>query len=113
MNDFCKAFNAETQHLKENIPTPVTLTIYSDRSFTFKTKTPHTSWFIKQCAGVEKGAHKPGHEVAGEVSLKHIYEIAKIKQTDDHLKHISLEGLCRTIISSAKSMGIKVVGKGN
>lgn len=112
MNDFCKAFNAETQKYKEETPIPTHVVAYADRTFTFKTKTPRTSWLLMQCAGIEKGSDKPGQEIAGEVSMKHIYEIAKIKQTDEHLNHIELPSLCRSIISSAKSIGVAVKGKG-
>lgn len=79
-------------------------------------RTPQTSWLLLNAAeipiskkGKRKGAAKPGHEVAGTVSLKHVYEIAKIKQSELRLSGLSLEGLCRAIIYQAKSMGINVV----
>uniref|UniRef100_A0A7S3LP89 Large ribosomal subunit protein uL11m n=1 Tax=Aplanochytrium stocchinoi TaxID=215587 RepID=A0A7S3LP89_9STRA len=110
MMEFCKSFNARTINLKDNVPTPVNLTAFEDRSFEFKTKTPPTSWLLKQAAGIEKGAAKPGEETVGTVSIKHVYEIAKIKKTDEHLQHIHMKGLVKSIISSAKSMGIAVEG---
>mmetsp|Transcript_16022 Transcript_16022/g.18118 ORF Transcript_16022/g.18118 Transcript_16022/m.18118 type:complete len:147 (-) Transcript_16022:645-1085(-) len=112
MMEFCKTFNARTVEIKDNTPIPVTLTAFEDRSFDFVTKTPPTSWFLKQAAGIEKGASKPGEEIAGTVSIKHIYEIAKIKQTDEHLSHIHLQGLVKSIMSTSKSMGIQVENLG-
>lgn len=81
----------------------------SDRSFSFTTTSPPTSYFLKTAAGVEKGASRPGHEVVGEVTLKHIYEIAQIKSKDPAFEGISLESVCKTIIGSARSLGINVV----
>lgn len=86
-----------------------------DRSFTFELRTPTTAWLLLQAAGIKetkgklKGAQKPGTDVIGTVSLKHIYEIAKIKQSEPRLTGSSLEGLCKSVISQAKSMGVKVV----
>lgn len=87
-----------------------------DRSFHFDVRTPQTSWLLLNAAeaptgkkGKRKGATRPGHEVAGTVSLKHVYEIAKIKQSELRLSGLSLEGLCRSIIYQAKSIGINVV----
>lgn len=73
------------------------------------TKTPPTSYFLKKAAGIESGAKRPGHEHAGSVSVKHIYEIAKIKQED--MQEISLQSLCKSIAGSCRSMGIKVVDR--
>ena len=64
---------------------------------------------MKKAAGIEKGTGKPGHEVVGTISLKHVYEIAKIKATDEHLKHLPLESIARTILGSARSNGVQVV----
>ena len=86
-----------------------------DRSFTFDIRTPNTSWLLLQAAGVKeikgkiKGAKKPGTETVGQVSLKHIYEIAKIKQSEMRLSSLSLEGLCKSVIAQAKSVGVEVV----
>ncbi|PVV04443.1 hypothetical protein BB560_001053 [Smittium megazygosporum] len=107
--DFCKQFNERTKKIQPGTPTPTLITVRPDRTFSFVTKTPPTSWLLKRAAGIEKGAQKPGSEVVGELSLKHIYEIALIKQQDLHLQHISLENLCKTVIGSAKSVGINVV----
>lgn len=95
---------------------PCRVTVRPDRSFTFDVRTPHTSWLLLNAAeapmgkkGKRKGATQPGHDVAGSVSLKHVYEIAKIKQSELRLSGLSLEGLCRAIIYQAKSIGLNVV----
>jgi len=86
-----------------------------DRSFHFDIRTPHTSWLLMNAAELplgkkgRKGASQPGHETVGTVSLKHIYEIAKIKQTELRLSGLPLEGLCRSIIFQARSIGIDVI----
>ncbi|KAI0069003.1 ribosomal protein L11 [Artomyces pyxidatus] len=107
--DFCKEFNARTAHITPGVPTPTLITIQPDRSFTFITKTPPTAYFLKKAAGIEKGTGRPGHETVGTVSLKHVYEIAKIKATDEHLKHLRLEAIARTIIGTARTLGVQVV----
>jgi len=91
------------------ISVPTVITVQPDRSFTFVTKTPPASYFLKKAAGIEKGTGKPGHEITGTISLKHVYEIAKIKATDEHMKHIPLESVARMIVGSAKSLGVQVV----
>lgn len=114
--DFCKEFNARTGHINPGTPLPVRVTVRPDRSFHFDVRTPQTSWLLLIAAdapmgrkGKRKGASKPGHETAGTVSLKHVYEIAKIKQSELRLSGLSLEGLCKSIIYQARSIGINVV----
>ena len=107
--DFCKEFNARTAQIEPGVPTPTLITVQPDRSFTFVTKTPPVSYFLKRASGIEKGSAKPGHDILGTISLKHVYEIAKIKATDEHLKHLTLEAIARTVIGSARSLGIQVV----
>ncbi|KAA1466128.1 mitochondrial ribosomal protein L11 [Dentipellis sp. KUC8613] len=107
--DFCKEFNARTAHIEPGVPTPTLITIQPDRTFSFVTKTPPASYFLKKAAGIEKGTGRPGHEYVGTVSLKHVYEIAKIKATDDHLKHLRLEAIASTIIGTARTLGVQVV----
>ncbi|KAG6832968.1 hypothetical protein H0H92_004852 [Tricholoma furcatifolium] len=107
--DFCKEFNARTAHIEPGVPTPTLITVQPDRTFTFVTKTPPASYFLKKAAGIEKGTGKPGHEFSGTVSLKHVYEIAKIKSGDEHMKHLPLESIARMIVGSAKSLGVQVV----
>ncbi|KAI8391151.1 50S ribosomal protein L11 [Radiomyces spectabilis] len=107
--DFCKQFNDKTKHIVPETPLPTVITIKPDRTFTFIVKTPPTTFLLKRAAGITKGAQKPGSEVVGTVSLKHVYEIAKLKQQDANLKHLSLESICGSIIGVAKSVGIEVV----
>ena len=109
MAEFCKQFNDVTKAYDKDVPVPVELSAFSNRSFTFVVKTPPTSWFLKRCAGIESGAARPGHDVVGKVHAKQIYEIALVKRTDAHMKNIPLKSLCRTIAGSAASMGLKVV----
>lgn len=72
-------------------------------------KTPPTSYFIKKAVGIESGSQKPGHEVAGSISLKHIYEIALVKQRD--VPHVPLKSICKSVIGTCKAMGITVVAR--
>ncbi|KZS97502.1 ribosomal protein L11 [Sistotremastrum niveocremeum HHB9708] len=107
--DFCKEFNARTAHIEPGVPIPTLITIEPDRTFTFITKTPPTAYFLKKAAGIDKGTGRPGHDWAGSVSLKHVYEIAKIKATDEHLKHLRLEAIASTIVGTARTLGLRVV----
>ncbi|KAK0641584.1 ribosomal protein L11, RNA binding domain-containing protein [Cercophora newfieldiana] len=114
--DFVKEFNARTAHLVPGTPLPVRVWVRPDRTFHFDIRTPHTSWLLLHAAdiapgkkGRPMGANQPGHETVGSVSLKHIYEIAKIKQSELRLSGLPLEGLCRSIIFQARSIGINVV----
>lgn len=107
--DFCKEFNARTAHIEPGVPIPTLITVQPDRTFTFITKTPPASYFLKKAAGIEKGTGRPGHDISGTISLKHVYEIAKIKATDDHMKIIPLESIARMIVGSARSLGVQVV----
>ncbi|CEQ40909.1 SPOSA6832_02576 [Sporobolomyces salmonicolor] len=103
---------ARTSHLTPGTPTPVLITIQPDRTFTFVTKTPPTSWLIKQAAAIELGsgeAGKPGAAPAGTLTMKHVYEIAKIKQRDEHLRAIDLEAIAKSVVGSCKSAGVAVV----
>lgn len=94
---------------------PARVTVRPDRSFAFDLRTPTTSWLLMQAAGVEprknrlRGAMNPGRETIGQVSLKHVYEIAQIKQSEPRLSGLSLEGLCKSVIAQARSIGVKVV----
>lgn len=94
---------------------PARVTVRPDRSFTFELRTPMTSWLLLQASGGRlvkgkiKGAQKPGTEIVGTVSLKHIYEIAKIKQSEMRLSSLSLHALCKSVIAQARTIGIQVV----
>lgn len=107
--DFCKEFNARTAHIELGVPIPTLITVQPDRSFTFVTKTPPATYFLKKAAGIEKGAGRPGHEITGTITLKHVYEIARIKAIDEHMKILPLESVARMIVGSARSLGIQVV----
>jgi large subunit ribosomal protein L11 len=106
--EFCKAFNAATQNLEPGMPIPVVITAYGDRSFTFVTKSPPNSYFLKKAAGIEKGSQTTGKgSVAGRVTMTQIREIAEKKMPDLNAK--DLEGACRMLVGSARSMGLDVV----
>ncbi|KAJ3092615.1 hypothetical protein HK102_005107 [Quaeritorhiza haematococci] len=107
--DFCKQFNDRTKHFTPGIPIPAKVIIQPDRSFTFSIRAPPTSWLLLRAAGVEKGSSRAGDVMVGTVSLKHIYEIAKIKKDDEGLVDLDMKALCSRIIGQARSMGIKVV----
>lgn len=107
--DFCKEFNARSAHYTPGIPIPVLMTVKPDRSFSFEMKSPPTSWLIMKAAGISKGSDKPGHNIVGTISLKHVYEIAKIKKTDDRHKDIDLRAICTSIILTANVVGVQVV----
>ncbi len=107
--EFCKAFNAQTQNQGDMI-IPVIITVYSDRSFTFITKTPPASDLLKKAAGIIKGSGVPNKEKVGKVTEAQIREIAKFKMPDLNAKDI--EGAIRIVKGTAKSMGIEIVGAG-
>lgn len=97
------------------VPIPARITVRPDRSFHFELRTPTTSYLLMQAAGIDerkgkiRGAIEPGKEPVGEVSLKHVYNIAMIKRTEPRLSGLSLDGLCKSIIGQARSIGIAVV----
>lgn len=103
--EFCKAFNAKTQDQKGLI-IPVVITVYSDRSFTFVTKTPPASVLLMKACGIQKGSSVPNRTKVGEVTKKQVEEIAKTKMPD--LTAASVEAAVRTIEGSARSMGVTV-----
>ncbi len=106
--EFCKAFNARTQTLEPGLPIPVVITVYSDRSFTFITKTPPASILLKKAAGIQSGSATPHATKVGKVTAAQIAEIAKLKQPD--LTAADLKAAMRTIAGTARSMGIDVEG---
>jgi large subunit ribosomal protein L11 len=106
--EFCKAFNAQTQNVEPGLPLPVVITVYSDRSFTFITKTPPASVLLKKAAGIPKGSAVPHTNKVGKVTREQLEEIAKAKSPD--LTAASLDAAVRTIAGSARSMGLEVEG---
>lgn len=106
--EFCKAFNAQTQSLEPGLPTPVVITVYSDKSFTFITKTPPASVLLKKAAGIKSGSGRPNTEKVGTVNRSQLEEIAKTKEPD--LTAGDLDAAVRTIAGTARSMGLNVEG---
>ncbi|MGB7288673.1 MAG: 50S ribosomal protein L11 [Candidatus Macondimonas sp.] len=106
--EFCKAFNAYTQNVEPGLPLPVVITVYSDRSFTFITKTPPASVLLKKAAGIAKGSPIPHTNKVGKVNREQLEEIARTKTPD--LTAADLEAAVRTIAGSARSMGLEVEG---
>jgi large subunit ribosomal protein L11 len=105
--EFCKTFNAQTQGMEPGMPIPVTITAYADRSFTFIMKSPPNSYFLLKAAGIEKGSQTPGKGTVGKVTMAQIRDIAQKKMKDLNAKDI--DGACRMIAGSARSMGLEVV----
>jgi large subunit ribosomal protein L11 len=105
--EFCKAFNAATQQMEVGTPTPVVITVYSDRSFTFVTKTPPVSFFLKRAAKIDKGSGTTGRGTVGKVTMAQVREIAEKKMPD--LNSPTIESAMAQIKGSARSMGLEVV----
>ena len=107
--EFCKQFNAATQSLEKGLPTPVVITVYSDRSFTFILKTPPASVLIAKALGIPKGSSTPNTAKVGRISRKQLEDIAKVKMPD--LTAADLDAAVNTIAGSARSMGVDVEGR--
>ena len=105
--EFCKAFNAQTQGMEPGMPVPVVITAYGDRTFSFITKTPPVTYFLKKAAKLDKGVNKPGHESKGQVTMDQLREIAKVKMVD--MNTTDVEAACRMLAGSARAMGLAVV----
>lgn len=106
--EFCKAFNAQTQSVEPGLPIPVVITVYSDKSFTFVTKTPPASILLKKAAGITSGSKTPHTDKVGKVTRAQLEEIAKTKEPD--LTAAGLDAAVRTIAGTARSMGIETEG---
>ena len=105
--EFCKAFNASTDSLEKNMPIPVVITVFSDKSFSFITKTPPVSFYLKKAAGKDKGSSEPGRTLGGSVKINQIKEIAENKMKD--LNAANIEGAIEMVRGSARSMGLEVL----
>ena len=105
--DFCKSFNARTAK-DAGLIIPVVVTVYSDRSYTFITKTPPAAVLLKKAAKVEKGSGVPNKNRVGKVTMKQVEEIAKLKFQD--LNAASVETAMKSVAGTARSMGIDVIG---
>ncbi|MEM8573354.1 MAG: 50S ribosomal protein L11 [Pseudomonadota bacterium] len=106
IQEFCKTFNAATQKIEPGSPIPTVITVYSDRSFTFETKTPPASYLLKKAAKTKSGSKEPGRAVAGKVTQDQLREIAETKMQD--LNANSVEQAMKIIAGSARSMGLEV-----
>jgi large subunit ribosomal protein L11 len=106
--EFCKQFNAKTNKEPEGMIIPVLVTVYSDRSFTFITKTPPASELLKRAAGIVKGSAEPNRNKVAKLTSKQVEEIAKLKLVD--LNTTSLEAAIRTVSGTARNMGIEIEG---
>ena len=106
--EFCKAFNAETQKLEQGMPIPVVISVYTDKNFTFITKTPPAAVLLKKAAGIEKGSGTPNTVKVGSVTRAQLEEIAKAKEPD--LNAADMDAAVRIIAGSARSMGLDVEG---
>ena len=107
--EFCKAFNAATQQMEAGMPIPTVITVYADRSFTFITKSPPASYFLKRAANIQKGAQNVKTEKAGQVTVDQLREIAEQKMKD--LNANDVDAAVQMLRGSARSMGITVVGR--
>jgi large subunit ribosomal protein L11 len=107
--EFCKSFNARTKAQEgDGLIIPVVITVYSDRSFTFETKTPPASILLLKAAGVEKGSGEPNKNKVGKVTKKQVRDIAQLKLPD--LNTTDLEAAIRSVSGTARSMGLEIVG---
>ena len=106
--DFCKAFNAQTQSMEQGMPIPVVITVYSDRSFTFITKTPPAAVLLRKVAGIQKGSSTPNTDKVAKVNRAQLEEVAQMKMPD--LTAADMDAAVRTIAGSARSAGIDVEG---
>ena len=106
--EFCKAFNAKTDSVEKGLPTPVVITVYSDRSFTFITKTPPAAVLLLKAAGIKSGSGRPNTDKVGTVTEAQIQEIAETKAAD--MTGADIEAMKRSIAGTARSMGLVVEG---
>ena len=106
--EFCKAFNAKTQEMEAGLPTPVVITVYSDRSFTFITKTPPAAVLLKKAAGIKSGSGVPNRNKVGSVTMDQVREIALTKMPD--LNAADEDAAMKSVVGTARSMGLEVEG---
>lgn len=106
---FCKEFNAKTSEFRDDVPLRVLISVYPDKTYDWQLKMPPASYFIKKAAGLQRGAGRPGHEHVSSISLKHLYEIGRVKSQD--MPGVSLRGVVKTLMYQCHSMGVNVVAR--
>lgn len=106
---FCKDFNERTANIQQGIPLPTRVKVNADRSYQLVIHQPPASYFLKQAAGISRGAMEPVKETSGKITYKHLYEIAKIKSQDPPLEWKSLQEICVMLIATARTCGIEIV----
>eukprot|EP01025_Chloroclados_australasicus_P002268 TRINITY_DN10523_c0_g1_i2.p2 TRINITY_DN10523_c0_g1~~TRINITY_DN10523_c0_g1_i2.p2 ORF type:complete len:130 (-),score=10.44 TRINITY_DN10523_c0_g1_i2:492-881(-) len=104
---FCKDFNGKTQHIKPDVPMRVYITAYEDKTYKYWIRPPTATYFIKQALGLETLASRPGHEIVGQISLKHLYEIAKVKRVEH--PYNTLRSMVAQLAGNCRVMGVEVV----
>lgn len=108
---FVKDFNLRTSVFREGVPLPTRTTVNADRSYNLTIHHPTATYLLKQAAGIMRGAQYPGKEVTGLLTRQHIFEIARVKAEDPPLQMVDLQDICRQLVDSAHSLGIKVVDR--
>ncbi|XP_023305336.2 39S ribosomal protein L11, mitochondrial [Lucilia cuprina] len=106
---FCKDFNTRTAEIKEGIPLPCRISVNSDRSYNLTIHSPPATFLLKQAAGIQRGAMSPGKEIAGKITLKHLYEIAAIKIQDPPNALLTMQQMCEMLVGIARTCGIQIV----